>query len=202
MSLRGNSKRPGFTLMELLITIAIFTIIATAIYSSLSAGIRVWNHSNRAIEEFQSMRIFFAMLSADLRNAVVYDIQGANFEAAPGRMTFMALVMIAGKERKIGTELAKVTYYLDGAAKTVNRAVAGKAEGFDLNKAKAVGVLTGIENKDFDIEYCYKEAAGGSGYEWKREWADTRKVPSGVRIRTGDVTRYVFIPTGTMGGGE
>lgn len=196
--LKNLINRRGFTFIELLIAMTIFTIIATVIYSSLRAGIRVWNRSNQTIEEFQSMRVFFAMVSSDLRNAVVFDPEGANFYGRPAMMTFMTLVTAAGKERTGDRELAKVTYYLDGRTLSVMRRVAGKPQGFDLDKAGAVSILTGIGNRDISFEYYYKAAAAKDGYEWKNKWENTNKIPLGVRIKVSDFTRYIFIPTGSV----
>jgi len=197
---KGISGNAGFTLMEILIGITIFTIIATVIYSSLNAGIRIWNRSNRMIAGLQSARVFFALASSDLRNAIIYDTKGINFEGSPSGMAFMTVVTAAGKEYTQGPELVKVAYYLDSRTETVKRAVAGKAKGFDTGKAKPATLFTGVRGKDFSFEYYYTSEFTKTGCEWKDEWADTGKVPAGVRIKVKGFTRYIFIPTGEPGG--
>jgi prepilin-type N-terminal cleavage/methylation domain-containing protein len=192
-------KRTGFTLIELLIAIAIFTVIAAAIYSSFIAGIRVWNRSNSMIESFQSARVFFSVASTDLKNAVIFSPDSTNFSGTDSAMVFMSVVTAVGKEYMAVTELAKIAYYLDNSTKTLKRAVAAKAKGFDLNKADEIDIFTGVEAKDIRFEYCYKLSGSRMGYEWKDQWKDIRNIPIGVRIRAKGLTRYIFIPTGKIG---
>ncbi|MBN2452968.1 MAG: prepilin-type N-terminal cleavage/methylation domain-containing protein [Candidatus Omnitrophica bacterium] len=199
MRLKRIPGRAGFTLIEILIAITTFTIIAAAIYSSLSAGLRMWRRSNTMIGELQSARVFFSLASSDLRNAVIYNPEGVNFEGSGSGMAFMSIVTGGGRERTRGPELAKVAYYLDARTKTVKRIVAGKARGFDIYKASPAVVFGEVEDKALAFEYCYKSKFGKTGYEWKNKWQDTGKIPIGVRIRVNGLTRYIFIPTGEPG---
>lgn len=196
MRLKSAAKTDGFTLMEILIAITTFMIIAAAIYSSLNAGLRMWRGSNRMIGCLQTARVFFALMSTDLRNAVVRDPEGMNFEGSETGMAFMTVITAGGREFTHGPELAKVAYYLDSRARIVKRVVAGKTKDFDISKASPVPVFTGVDDEDFGFEYYYKSGTGNSGHEWKDEWSDSRKIPLGVRININGLTRYVFIPTG------
>ena len=38
-------------------------------------------------------------------------------------------------------------------------------------------------------------------YDWKDEWEEknVQNIPRGIRIRLGEFTKTVFIPTGTLG---
>jgi prepilin-type N-terminal cleavage/methylation domain-containing protein len=198
--LKRFPDRAGFTLIEVLIAITTFTIIAAAIYSSLSAGLRMWRRSNEMIEGLQSARVFFSLASSDLRNAVIYNPEGVNFEGSGSRMVFMSIVTGGGRDRAWGSELAKIAYYLDARTKTVKRIVAGKAKGFDIYKASPAIVFGGVEDKTFAFEYCYKSEFSKTGYEWNNKWQDTGKLPIGVRIRVNGFTRYIFILTGESGG--
>ena len=209
----------GFTFIELIIAVTIFAIIAVSIYSTFNAGLRIWLRTSPMIEANQSLRVFLDTVSLDLKNAVAYyDTSGTlvkpgfgeayegeiNFEGAPARISFMTIISAADPKLGLHEELAKITYIYDKAAKSVKRLVATKAEGFDEVNAKSFEMLTGIEEKDFGFEYCYKKMITNSEYEyeWKDAWEEknVKTIPRGVRIKAGEALRKtVFIPTGTLG---
>jgi len=208
----------GFTFIELIIAVTIFAIIAVSIYSTFNAGIRVWLKMSPMIEANQQCRIFFNTISLDLKNAVAYyDISNIltkqgfgqeyegkiNFEGRSDKISFMTIVNISDPDLGLREELAKVTYIYDKADKTIKRLVATKAEGLNEENAKSSDMITGIDGKDFGFEYCYKSMTSNTDYdyEWKDAWEDknVQKIPRGVRVKTGEFKKTVFIPTGVLG---
>ncbi|MDO8535444.1 MAG: prepilin-type N-terminal cleavage/methylation domain-containing protein, partial [Candidatus Omnitrophota bacterium] len=67
------NKKKGFTFIELIVAITIFSIMAVSIYSVFRAGVRLWYRTNPLIQANQSTRYFFNTLSADLKNSVSYN---------------------------------------------------------------------------------------------------------------------------------
>ena len=215
---KNIKKNPGFTFIELIIAVTIFAIVAVSIYSTFNAGIRVWLKTSPMIEENQALRIFFNTISTDLKNAVTYydnstvltkpgfgqEYEGEiNFEGAPDKISFIAIVNISDTGASLHKELARITYIYDKTNKAVKRLVATKAEGLKEENAKSVDLLSGIEEKDFGFEYCYKSIISNSDYEyeWKDAWEEknVRNIPRGIRVRLGEFKKTVFIPTGALG---
>ena len=211
-------KRRGFTFIELIIAVTIFAIIAVSIYSTFSAGIRIWLKTSPMIEENQRFRVFFNTISTDLKNAIPYydnsvalakpgfgeEYEGQiNFSGASDRITFMAVISIADPEKGLREEPALVTYLYDKADKTVKRLVATKTEGLNGDNVKGADMLSGVEEKDFGFQYCYKSMTSNSDYEyeWRDAWEDknVQNIPRAVRIRVGELRKTVFIPTGMLG---
>jgi len=209
----------GFTFIEMIIAITIFSIIAVSIYSVFKAGVRLWSRTNPLIQANQSTRYFFNTISADLKNSVSYNAvsqdikifgsseeKNANFEGEEQRISFMTSVDVSGAGILPHTELARVIYSFDRSKKTVKRAVATKAEGLSEDHAKAADILNDIDDEDFGFEYCYIIGASPTGYdyEWKDTWSDEDrdkgKIPRGVRIKAGTYSKTIFIPTGRLGG--
>jgi len=62
-------KKGGFTLIELMISAAVASIILTASYLCLSAGVAAQKLVEPRTEVLQSARVALAMMSADLRSA-------------------------------------------------------------------------------------------------------------------------------------
>lgn len=202
-------NKRAFTFIELIIAAAIFSIIAVSVYSVFNAGVRVWLKTNPIIEGNQSMRVFFNMISVDLKNAVIYSTAtgSENFKGEANEISFITLVNVSGKDSAPHAELARVSYSFgtDKDKKTVNikRLVAARDEGLDEFNAKGEALLSssGISEEDVGFEYCYKESTPDIeyAYEWKNMWDDTSKIPRGVSIKLGEFRKVVFIPTGELG---
>jgi len=219
--IKKMSKKKGFTFIELIIAVTIFSIIAVSIYSVFRAGVRLWYRTNPLIEANQSVRFFFNTISSDLKNSVSYnaisqgiktfgssDQKNANFVGEEQKISFMTLVDAAGAGALPHTELARVVYSFDRSKNTVKRAVATKAEGLSEDHAKETEILSDINDKDFGFEYCYIDVSSPTeyDYEWKDEWEDEDKdkgkIPRGVRVKAGVYSKTIFIPTGRLGGKE
>ena len=215
---RTGKNDPGFTFIELIVAVTIFAIIAVSIYSTFNAGIRVWLKTSPMIEANQQNRTFFNTIALDLKNAVAYyDVSNVltkpgfgqeyegkiNFKGEPDKISFMTVVNISDPDLGLCEELAKVTYIYDKTDKAVKRLIATKAEGLNEENARSMDMLTGVEEKDFGFEYCYKSMTTNTDYEceWKDAWEDknVQKIPRGVRIRAGEFKKTVFVPTGELG---
>ena len=199
-------NRKSFTLIELIIAITIFSIIAVSIFSVFRIGVKLWYRTTPLIQANQSGRFFFDTISSDLKNSVYYNKSGINFEGESQKISFMTLVNVSGQGVLSHTELARVIYYFDRTAKVVKRAVATMKEGLSEDYAKAADILNNIDSKDFGFEYCYKLGSSPTeyDYEWKGAWEDEDrdkgKIPRGIRIKVGEYSKTIFIPTGTLGG--
>ena len=220
-----NTKEEGFTFIELIVAVTIFAIIAVSIYSTFNAGVRMWLKTSPMIEADQGMRIFFNTASLDLKNSVAYYPKPVsatstfaptafssygveeplNFEGEQDRISFMTVINVSDPDGRIRGEIARVAYIYDKTNKCVKRLVATKREGFDDAKAIAVEMIRPIDGKDFGFQYCYKSATS-SANDYEYEWTDTwegeknkQKIPRGVKIKAGEFTGTVFIPTGELG---
>jgi len=211
-------RKKAFTFVELIIAVTIFAIIATSIYATFNAGLRLWLRTSPMIEENQALRMFYSTISSDLKNAVYYydnnqtlnkpgfaqEYEGEiNFKGEPGKISFISIVSIAESVSGLREEPARITYLYDSGAKTVKRLVATKSEGLDETKARSSEMIQNIEEKDFGFEYCYKKMLSNTDYEyeWKDAWEDKNvlNIPRGIRIKIGNFTKTVFIPAGVLG---
>ena len=68
MSFRNNDLK-GFTLLEILVAIAILAVIATMVYASFDASIKVIDRVDRDADIYRQVRLVLTRLSDDLSMA-------------------------------------------------------------------------------------------------------------------------------------
>ena len=181
--------------MEMLVALAIFSIIAVGVSSVFRSGIRTWSAGNGWSEENQAARTFFRVLSKELQNSVDYSPQ-VPFVGAAHEISFMTLLDTRDPKEGMGRALARVVYRHDAEKRQVEKFVAGREEGFDLRKAEPQGIIEGVETLDF--RYSYKPVYESQGVRWERGWKNENTVPRGVRIQMDDFHTAVFVPTGVL----
>ena len=65
-----SKRRSGFTFIELLVAMLIFSIIAVSVYLSFNVGIRAWRKGEEGYKIRQGARYLLSSISRDMRNAV------------------------------------------------------------------------------------------------------------------------------------
>lgn len=68
-SFRNFPDRSGWSLIELLIGLSIFALIATGVYTSLSVGISAWRRADLHTQRTQELRTVLEKMASDLRNS-------------------------------------------------------------------------------------------------------------------------------------
>lgn len=69
-------RRAGFTLIELIVALAVFALVGTTVGITLQNGIRAWSRIHRVSEHQQQVRFALALLERDAAHAVL--LTGAN----------------------------------------------------------------------------------------------------------------------------
>ncbi|MBU4375978.1 MAG: prepilin-type N-terminal cleavage/methylation domain-containing protein [Candidatus Omnitrophica bacterium] len=207
-----SKSPPSFTLIELLIALSIFAVVAVTLYSTFFAGISVWKRSGDTSSAYQDIRVVFDDIARDLKDMIYFTKDGESayaFIGAPNKVIFMTLEEYASPQMKPAREVVRVSYYFDTAKEEFIKKRADISLGFDIEKAEEDVLLRGV--KDFQFEYCYDSGDEDDPYLWQEEWEDDEaRIPRGIRIvtvmkaiKSGDeaseITRVIFIPTGVLG---
>jgi type II secretion system protein J len=169
--------RRGFTLMEMVISIALMTLILGAGYACLRSGILSQNLIHQRTDAFQNARVALNLIASDLRAACRLS---SEFE-------------FLGMSREIGADEAD---NLDFATRRYSPQASGEADfcetSYFLRKSPRSGLLTLFRRRDASPDR--DPLAGGveeplaegikslrleyyDGYEWFDEWGD----PQGKR---------------------
>ncbi|MFH0731467.1 MAG: type II secretion system protein GspJ [Candidatus Omnitrophota bacterium] len=184
----------GMTLMEMLIVTIILSVISTAIYSTLSSGLKIWHKLNKPVEE-EDLVIFFERFSSDIKTS--FKFTGIDFKGKSQGLEFAALVNSpALGKRSVG----RITYSYDAYKNILNRQEADYSLAYQRKGSSSKQAIAKVKYLKFEY-YFYDETA--KKYNWAQDWRD-EKLPLAVRIilelKNGateeKLTRTVNIPAG------
>lgn len=175
----------GFTLVELLISVSIFSVIALSLYSALQAGISTYNRMDSALGAYQSARILLNRMGRDISNAFIYSADDSNFKGSSGDMDFFS---VAGEFRD-GENISgvcRIIYSFENGA--LRRASSYGIEA--IKEAPAAG----DEELSSDIKGVVFEYAAGTDdpeapYLWQNSWPkqetpeQEKSLPLAVKIK-------------------
>ncbi|OGW74891.1 MAG: hypothetical protein A2Z72_06290 [Omnitrophica bacterium RBG_13_46_9] len=169
--LKLSKRKNGLTLIELIIVSGTIAIVALAVFSTLSNGLKIWQRMNQERLE-EGVSIFFEKFTSDLRNGIQYE--GINFCGKEDEFELPTLVTSHGlKSRTIG----KVKYLYDEDKKIIKRHIMDFSDIYDNESGAAQELLANINSLKFRY-YIYDK--GSKAYFWQDEW-DTGQTPLAVR---------------------
>lgn len=174
----------GFTLLEVVISLVIFSFITLMVYGAFFVGHRAVLKGEREADINQRMRVADDILGRQVRSTVFYfarheDETFPYFIGRPDGMSFVS----ASPQGHGGTGLTVVTYHANQSELVLEERAGFTPE--DLNKPPADAhvdravLLSGLSSIRF--EYLTHEEGGG---EWQPNW-DAREedtLPAAVRV--------------------
>ncbi len=173
-----KKKLRGFTLIEVIISAAIFVVVSLLIYSSFNAGIMGSRNIEENINLYQPVKKFFELINRDLRNSFVFSNNTTNFSGNENEIEFMTIVDSYYNDTKIPT-YANVVYNFEN--QTISRFCRKNKE--SLNSRSDISgkeILSDIE--DIKYEYGYYEK-NETDFKWNNVWEDEKRLPSAVRLK-------------------
>ncbi len=202
--MRQNRLR-GLTLVELLVALSIFAIVAVALYSTFGTGISTWKKIKQAQDLYQDIRLTLDKMALDLENAVLYSEKPefVNFQGGKSKISFYSTVETS-QALPGHTELRKIAYSLDESGHILQRREQALFNSGQNTEEEAQEIAAAISRLDFF--YCYEDEHAEPPYKWQDSWDFPQELPQGIKIELGLDTeknlvfsKYVFIPTGRKG---
>lgn len=190
--LADRLTRRSFTLIELLISVTIFSVVSIAIYSTFDSGMRIW----RRMEKFNLADIRplikIEKMSAELRQTFIF--RGGDFAFSGDKQKIQILVII-------DSELNRVTYFFEKGSKIILRRC-DKFKDIKLAKrnkeemvSKPIQFLNGVS--EFNFSYFYFDSEKGI-YLWKEEWEENilpLAVKINITLQNETYSKTIFIPS-------
>ncbi|MDP2753257.1 MAG: prepilin-type N-terminal cleavage/methylation domain-containing protein [Nitrospirota bacterium] len=186
---RGNS-RSGFTLLELIISIALIGIIVLIIAGTMRLGFRSVDSGEKKIESLERIRASLNIIDSQIQSEIplTYDDEGVRKYYFIGERKFMQFTTncsIWGGESGYVT----VTYKVESGDN--GRQVLYASENI-------VGMEGKRDTKLFDsfemiyFEYFYKDPTEEEG-EWVEQWKEDAGIPEKVKVHLVEGTRDLSI---------
>jgi len=169
---RKKKNKNGFTLIELIIVSMTMAIVALAVYSTLSNGLKIWQRMDHERQEEDS-GIFFEKFTSDLRNGIQY--KGIGFSGNEDEFELPTLVT---SQRLKSRTVGKVRYSYDQDKRIIKRYLMDFSDIYDSGSGAAQELLPNVRSLKFQY-YVYE--AGGKEYLWQDEWAGP-EMPLAIRV--------------------
>lgn len=193
-----GAAQQGFTLIELVVGLAIYAVIALAVYSAFASGVGAWRKAREFSSTYQTARVVLDDLARELTNAVT--LSRADFVGEPQRLSFLTVRRHrepAGHPADPG--ITRVTYEVRrdraAAASSLVRMEASDVGGPREEETElVVSPISGLE-----FLYTYRDDTGQI-LPWSDGWRVRDALPLGVKVTlvVGETrfTKLVFIPHG------
>jgi prepilin-type N-terminal cleavage/methylation domain-containing protein len=185
----ATRSRRAFTILEILLAVAIFGMVIAAIYASWSAILRASRAGRDAAAEMQRTRI----AARTLEDALVSTVM---FAGNPGLYAFLAdtggdfgaLSFVS----RLPPSFPGSGYFGDQVVRRVEFTVEGSPSGesqlmlrqipllqTNMFGADEHAIVLAREVSAFMVEFCYQR---GNSYEWVQDWRLTNQLPKLVRF--------------------
>lgn len=188
----------GFTLMELLLSITLFSVIAVTMYSALATGLKIHKKGVTIGGEYNDIRLIFNRITQDLRMAI--GLNEVYLEKESQGISFFSCQLRQGG----GTEIYKITYKWNKVkgGYILYRIKETYADSLQDTYIRGDELLSNIEELKFNYGYSKKNVMGEDTFFWKSEWEE-EALPKMVKfeVKISDVTfeEMIFCPAGKIG---
>lgn len=198
--MKKNSR--GFTFLELLIAVVIFSIAAIAVYSSFAVGIRAWRRGESDYKIRQEARYAFDLISRELNNAINFRTIG--FEGESDSVALVRALKVRNPDGSYTEGVYKITYTYDSQAQALYRILQTYEEAEKENTGVKSLLLSNISQ--FELSYSYLDV---DKIIWKDSWEkEDWQLPLGVKIKLNyklkegegsvEFSETVLVPIGTL----
>jgi general secretion pathway protein J len=175
----------GFTLVELLVALALFSLLVTVLFNNVHFGLQAWKHGGGRAEDIQHM-----MVSQELLRRMIGDIYPMYVtDAAAGpRIDFDgtkdALNLLASAPTSANTG-GRFRFKLSverrsGESDLVLSAIPELARSQDTAMGTRTVLLRDIDHADFSY---FGRQAGERNPQWGEIWSKRNEMPALVRVR-------------------
>ena len=151
-------KKDGLTMVEILLVVSIVSALSLALYNTFSNGLRVWERSQRYVQE-EDIAIFFDRVGRELRNG--FKFSKIPFWGYETRIVFPTIIQtledkkIAGDSRNYVDQIGVVEYEFDVARGVLYRLQRNYSQALvraTVSKRSIVTNLKGVKFQYFFLD--------------------------------------------------
>ena len=187
-------SRPGFTLVEVVVTLTVLGFILLIIFGAFRLGISAWDRGESTKEEYQRIRILSQLISCQIKSIVPYKIQTKKaegdylaFEGKTQSIKFVSALPMKAKQPE-GFTYAIYAFKDNGKGggrlmlyeqRVLNR------DFFEEEPKEKTGLILfdGLSKVSFEY-YQEEDPAKDQKEEWLKEWSakEKKELPKSLRM--------------------
>lgn len=183
-------NRIGFTLLEVIVAIAILSMVALIIGSGFRLGVKAWEKGEAKTQETQRLRVLSGLILQGLKSAYPYkmEINGEKVVVFEGSVHSIMFVTAMVGSSKGGFKWVRYSFR-DGSLMFTEGILPDK--GF-LDKISKNEEVIASDVKEVKFEYLSSDEN-----EWKESWELGEGLPLAVRVRIAYFQPFlIVIPMG------
>ncbi len=194
MKYRVYKKQPGFTLLEVLVAIGIFSVVSMVSYSTLDSYLDQRERLTVHYAKFERLQRLFLLLERDIQFAAGRKVRDGGdikpaIESAQGDVLIGMTVAQPDVQNTAGISLKRVEWHLEG-----NELLRLQWDVLDHDgKTRPAQLLVSDEIQDLELSYLLYSPNRGLD---SKESLDSDEFPGGVELNitliSGDSYRRVF----------
>jgi general secretion pathway protein J len=175
---RGSAPK-GFTLLEVLVSIALITLIVAIVGASMRMGYRSIEKGENKATALERFKVSLSLMDAQIQSAMPLkttddEINRYLFEGKKDSLKFASNYSLMGGQRGYALVAYNVQTDVDN-----KHALFIQENTVGMENQKEIKLLEGLD--DIHFEYFFKEPTAEEG-QWVEEWTDTTAMPEKVRI--------------------
>jgi prepilin-type N-terminal cleavage/methylation domain-containing protein len=199
----------GFTLIEILIAITIFSVVALSLYSTFFSAIAVWRRSEALNRVYQEARWSLEVIANELHNAIVLDYTDrypdfTAFEGSSDKISFLSLSDSGIKQISYLLENENSEYSLKRQETAFTDALQ------NYSKEQLIETFTNLACEGgLKFSYAYSAVDSEDDVVWQDNWQDDQNLPKGIKIELAlrnpsspdakiTFNKTIFIPCGII----
>jgi len=165
--------RTGFSLLELMVVVAIVGLVVSVVVACFSGGIRVWESARILTHVEQEAYFGVENIRRDIANT--FRFKGIKFQGSENDMSFPAVIEVSDGEGGVQSRIGTVKYFFNASDKTLMRLFWP----YPASEESAVSeLIASVESASFR----YREEAPADAAGWIEAWSQPTSFPSAVSI--------------------
>lgn len=191
---KESGKAPGFTLVEVMVTLTILGLIVLMIFGVFRLGLSAWDKGETVKEAYQEIRMISQLISPQIKSAVPYMIKTkkaeGNYLAFEGKASSLKFVSALPIKSKQPEGFVFVTYeFKEGAErggrlilyeqKVLNRDFFEEAQ----KEESAIPLLEKVSAVRFEY-FREEDPSKNQEEEWLEEWniKEEKRLPKALKM--------------------
>ncbi len=157
-------KRNGLTLVEVSLTVVLASIVAMAVYSTLSYGLRIWQKSQAGLPE-EDAAIFFSKFNDELENAINYP--GMEFSGNETSVAIPTIIFDKLSYAQSGQGPGLVRYLFDETEGELLKSAYSIVDIYQGSKIQGSPQISNVTTVRFSYYFLDSQT---KEYSWSSDW--------------------------------